>query len=241
MSAKDAKSAVSRILGQAKAQKRTSLTAPEGKLICDAYGIAVPKEGLAKTAAEAAKLGAKIGFPVVLKIVSPQILHKTEAGGVLVGVKTPQEAQKGFATIVANAKKYDRKHIMRLILNSRAYQLSSTTMPTNEKDQRFYSHYYARRLPAEGVHDAIYSVTGVADQFEGYPHGLRAVQIPDTNVKSRFLAVFARATASTWRPLGYTACALRSPNFAYRGAPTVTRSPSSLSRTMPPSGSADSM
>jgi len=109
MSAKDAKAAVSRILGQAKAQKRTSLTAPEGKLICDAYGIAVPKEGLAKTAAEAAKLGAKIGFPVVLKIVSPQILHKTEAGGVLVGVKTPQEAQKGFATIVANAKKYDRK------------------------------------------------------------------------------------------------------------------------------------
>jgi acetyl coenzyme A synthetase (ADP forming)-like protein len=109
MSAKDAKAAVSKILGQAKAQKRTSLTAPEGKLICDAYGIAVPKEGLAKTAAEAAKLGAKIGFPVVLKIVSPQILHKTEAGGVLVGVKTPQEAQKGFATILANAKKYDRK------------------------------------------------------------------------------------------------------------------------------------
>jgi len=109
MSAKDAKTAVSKILGQAKAQKRTSLTAPEGKLICDAYGIAVPKEGLAKTAAEAAKLGTKIGFPVVLKIVSPQILHKTEAGGVLVGVKTPQEAQKGFATILANAKKYDRK------------------------------------------------------------------------------------------------------------------------------------
>ncbi len=109
MSAKDAKAAVSKILGQAKAQKRTSLTAPEGKLICDAYGIAVPKEALSKNAAEAAKLAGKIGFPVVLKIVSPQILHKTEAGGVIVGVKTPQEAQKGFATIVANAKKYDRK------------------------------------------------------------------------------------------------------------------------------------
>jgi acetyl coenzyme A synthetase (ADP forming)-like protein len=109
MSAKDAKAAVSKILGQAKAQKRTSLTAPEGKLICDAYGISVPKEGLAKTAAEAAKLAGKIGFPVVLKIVSPQILHKTEAGGVIVGVKTAPEAQKGFATIVANAKKYDKK------------------------------------------------------------------------------------------------------------------------------------
>ncbi len=69
----------------------------------------MPKEALSKNAAEAAKLAGKIGFPVVLKIVSPQILHKTEAGGVIVGVKTPQEAQKGFAAIVANAKKYDRK------------------------------------------------------------------------------------------------------------------------------------
>ena len=98
------------------------------------------------------------------------------------------------------AAKYDRKHMMRLILNSRAYQLSAATKPTNEKDQRFYSHYNARRLPAEVIHDAIYAVTGSADQFDGYPHGLRAVQIPDTNVKSRFLAVFAR-------PERITACA----------------------------------
>ena len=47
------------------------------------------------------------------------------------------------------AKKFDRKHLMRVILNSRTYQLSSTTKPANEKDQRFYSHYYARRLPSE--------------------------------------------------------------------------------------------
>ena len=50
-----------------------------------------------------------MGFPVVLKIVSPEILHKTEAGGVLVGVKSAEEAEKGFATIMANAKKYDAK------------------------------------------------------------------------------------------------------------------------------------
>ena len=54
--------------------------------MCEAYGIAVPKEGVARSAAEAARLAADIGFPVVMKIVSPQILHKTEAGGVLVGV-----------------------------------------------------------------------------------------------------------------------------------------------------------
>jgi acetyl coenzyme A synthetase (ADP forming)-like protein len=103
------KTEVRRILDQAKAEGRTSLTAPEGKLVCDAYGIPVPKEGVATTAAEAAKLAAGMGFPVVLKIVSPQILHKTEAGGVLVGVKSAAEVEQGFATIMANTRKYDAK------------------------------------------------------------------------------------------------------------------------------------
>ncbi len=103
------KKEVRRILDRAKAEGRTSLTAPEGKAVCDAYGISVPKEGVALTAAEAAKLATKMGYPVVLKIVSPQILHKTEAGGVLVGVKNAADVRKGFATIMANAKKYNRK------------------------------------------------------------------------------------------------------------------------------------
>src|SRR5437868_10948513 len=50
-----------------------------------------------------------MGFPVVLKIVSPEILHKTEAGGVLVGLKSADDVQKGYDTIVANAKKYNAK------------------------------------------------------------------------------------------------------------------------------------
>ncbi|HET7262362.1 MAG TPA: acetate--CoA ligase family protein [Casimicrobiaceae bacterium] len=103
------KAAVRSILDKVKAAGRTSLTAPEGKLVCDAYGIPVPKEAVAKSAAEAAKLATGMGFPVVLKIVSPQILHKTEAGGVLVGVKTAQDVEQGFATIMANAAKYDPK------------------------------------------------------------------------------------------------------------------------------------
>ncbi len=103
------KNAVKAVLDKAKADARTSLTAPEGKLVCDAYGITVPREGVATSAAETAKLAAQMGFPVVLKIVSPQILHKTEAGGVIVGVKSAEDAQKGYDTIVANAKKYDPK------------------------------------------------------------------------------------------------------------------------------------
>ena len=103
------KSAVRQVLDKAKADGRTSLTAPEGKLVCDAYGIPVPKEGVATSADEAAKLASGMGFPVVLKIVSPQILHKTEAGGVLVGVDSADAAKKGFDTIMASAKKYDAK------------------------------------------------------------------------------------------------------------------------------------
>ena len=100
------KDAVRKVLDAVRAEKRTSLTAPEGKLVCDAYGIPVPKEGVAKSAADAGKIAGSMGFPVVMKIVSPDILHKTEAGGVVVGVKTAEDAQKTYETILANAKKY---------------------------------------------------------------------------------------------------------------------------------------
>jgi acetyl coenzyme A synthetase (ADP forming)-like protein len=100
------KDAVRQILDRVKADKRSSLTAPEGKLVCDAYGIPVPKEGVAKSAGDAAKIATGMGFPVVMKIVSPDILHKTEAGGVMVDVKTAVDVEKNYETILANAKKY---------------------------------------------------------------------------------------------------------------------------------------
>ncbi len=100
------KASVRKILDKVKADGRTSLTAPEGKLVCDAYGISVPGEGLATSAAEAAKLASGMGYPVVMKIVSPDILHKTEAGGVIVGVKDDAAAKAAYDTILANAKKY---------------------------------------------------------------------------------------------------------------------------------------
>ena len=63
-------------------------------------------EALATTADQAVDLAAQIGYPVVMKIVSPLIAHKTEAGGVVVGVKTAADAEKTYETILANAKKY---------------------------------------------------------------------------------------------------------------------------------------
>jgi acetyl coenzyme A synthetase (ADP forming)-like protein len=100
------KDAVRKVLDAVKADKRASLTAPEGKLVCDAYGIPVPKEGVALSAADAAKLADSMGYPVVMKIVSPDILHKTEAGGVIVGVKDAAAARDAYEKIRASAKKY---------------------------------------------------------------------------------------------------------------------------------------
>jgi len=99
-------SAVRRVLDTVKASGRTALTAPEAKLVCDAYQIPVPQEGLAKTADEAAELASGMGFPVVMKIVSPDILHKTDAGGVIVGVDSADKARAAFQTITDNAKRY---------------------------------------------------------------------------------------------------------------------------------------
>ncbi|QCG94958.1 CoA-binding protein [Azospirillum sp. TSA2s] len=100
---------VRRLLDAAKVEGRTSLTAPEAKELCDLYGIPVPREGLARSADDAVRLAEGMGFPVVMKIVSPQILHKTEAGGVLVGVPDADAVRDGYKTIMGRARAYDPK------------------------------------------------------------------------------------------------------------------------------------
>jgi acetyl coenzyme A synthetase (ADP forming)-like protein len=100
------RAAVQAVLDKALAEGRTSLSAPEGKTVCDAYGIRTPGEGLATSAEEAVALAKDMGYPVVLKIVSPDILHKTEAGGVLVGLSTAEEVADGYRTILTNATAY---------------------------------------------------------------------------------------------------------------------------------------
>jgi hypothetical protein len=94
-------------------------------------------------------------------------------------------------------KKLDLRALMRIVLNSRTYQLSSSTRPGNETDARFFSHYYARRLSAEVMLDAICETTGVPEKFDGYPVGLRSVQIPDPTTSSYFLRTFGRSERVT--------------------------------------------
>ncbi len=81
------------------------------------------------------------------------------------------------------ASGFDMRHIMRLICQSRTYQLSIATNPWNVDDQSNFSHAKPRRLPAETLYDAIHFATGSSSQFPGLPPGTRAAAIPDAGVK----------------------------------------------------------
>ena len=102
----DRQDTVRGVLNQAKADGLSALTAPQCKTVCDAYGIPLPGEGLAGSAAEARAVADGLGYPVVMKIVSPDILHKTEAGGVVVGVADGDAAASAYEAIVAGARAY---------------------------------------------------------------------------------------------------------------------------------------
>ncbi len=106
----------------------------------------------------------------------------------------PASNEELFAAISREfvAGGYDIKGLIRTIMSSATYQRSSATNETNAKDDRYYSHYLIRRLPGEVILDAMSGVLGQAETFPGYPRGTRALQLPDTRVKSFFLSVFGR-------------------------------------------------
>ncbi len=94
------------IIDKARKDGRTSLTEIEAKGVFEAYGMPTTKIGLAKTEEESIAIAKKIGYPIVMKIVSPDILHKSDAGGVKVNIKDEAGAREAFNTIMKNAKAY---------------------------------------------------------------------------------------------------------------------------------------
>jgi hypothetical protein len=106
----------------------------------------------------------------------------------------PASNEELFTAVTADFVRsgFDIKRLTVTIMTSAAYQRSSATDETSAKDDRYYSHYLPRRLPAEVILDAYSQVSGVPERFEGYPAGTRALQLPDTRVDSQFLTVFGR-------------------------------------------------
>jgi hypothetical protein len=90
--------------------------------------------------------------------------------------------------------KYDLKHLLRTIMNSRAYQLSAAATAGNKADTAniHYARFTVRRMTAEQVADALDFVTGTQEKYPGLPLGTRAIQLPDSRVKSFLLDTFGR-------------------------------------------------
>jgi acetyltransferase len=95
-----------KVIENARRDGRDSLTEIEAKQVFEAYGIPVTPTALAKSEQEAVDLARKIGFPVVMKIVSPDILHKSDAGGVRVNIKDEAGVREAYNTILKNARNY---------------------------------------------------------------------------------------------------------------------------------------
>ncbi len=102
----DRREQVLALLNEVRSEGRTALSPSECSALLRAYGVPLPREGVAQSAADASELAEDIGFPVVMKIVSKDILHKTEAGGVLVGVSGREQAEQAYRTLIKNARIY---------------------------------------------------------------------------------------------------------------------------------------
>ena len=103
------KNQVEELLRRVRDEGRSMLLQEEGMKVLKAYGIPIPLDKIAKTEDEAVIIAKDMGFPVVMKISSPQILHKSDAGGVRVNIKTEEEARDAFVQITRNVKQYNPK------------------------------------------------------------------------------------------------------------------------------------
>jgi len=96
----------SSILLQASRERRKHLLETEAKTVCMEYRIPVTKFKLAKNKADAVNFADEIGYPVVLKIVSPDVIHKSDVGGVIINVKDAEDVQKTYEQIMDSVKRH---------------------------------------------------------------------------------------------------------------------------------------
>jgi len=100
------KSPVRELFDRVRAEGRVSIGDAEAREVLEAYGFPIPKSRLARTPQEAAKVAEEIGYPIVLKIASPDILHKTDVGGVKLNLRSSSDVQDAFELMVYRAERY---------------------------------------------------------------------------------------------------------------------------------------
>jgi acetyl-CoA synthetase (ADP-forming) len=125
------------IISQAIKDRRKSLLETEAKVICKEYGIPVTRFELAKSEDEAAQFSDAIGYPVVLKIVSPDIIHKSDIGGVMLNLREAKEARNAYKQILSNVKKHNAKARIVGILVEEMAPASTEVIVGSTKDPQF--------------------------------------------------------------------------------------------------------
>ena len=115
-----------------------------------------------------------------------------------VRISNPTSNEELLQALITDFKKNNLhiKQLIRTIMLSGTYQVSAEANETNKDDNIYYSKYIVKRLPAEVILDALSQITGVSTSFPGYPAGTRALELPDSLVKSQFLTVFGRPQRS---------------------------------------------
>lgn len=128
---------VKEIIAIARKENRTFLLEPESKQLMKEIGITTTDFQVAKNSKEALKAASEIGFPIVMKILSPQIIHKTDAGGVKLNINSEKDTEKAFKEILASAKKYDSKADIRGVLIEKMVKPSTEIIVGVTRDPTF--------------------------------------------------------------------------------------------------------
>ncbi len=116
---------------------RSNLLEEEGYEVLEAYGFPTPKSILCTTEQECFNAVRQIGYPLVMKIVSPDIIHKSDAGGVKVGIKTDDELRNSFRTITENALKYTLDAKIKGVLVQEMVKSAKETILGSSQDPTF--------------------------------------------------------------------------------------------------------
>ena len=128
---------VTKIFEEARADGRKFLLEHEAKTVCSEYGIPVTKMKIAKTAEKAVEFSEEIGYPTVLKIVSPDVIHKFDVGGVILNVNSREDARTAYNKIVENVKKHEPDAKIDGILVQEMAPCSTEVIVGSIKDAQF--------------------------------------------------------------------------------------------------------
>jgi acetyl-CoA synthetase (ADP-forming) len=168
------------IIEQALKQKRTILLIDEAQRICEIHQISTPKSSVVSTAAEAVETASELGYPVVLKIVSPQIIHKTDIGGVILNVQNGEELGIQYEKLIAEIKGREPSAAIRGVLVEKMMPPSVEVIVGGLRDKQFGPSvmFGIGGIFAEAYDDVTFRVAPI-DRIDALDmiHGLRGSTI----------------------------------------------------------------